>query len=117
MINKIQNKIFYTVVLFSLLFTKKTSAQSLNIENPIKGAGSLEDLLKLFIDAIIRLGSVVVVFMIIYSGFLFVKAQGNESELTKAKNTFLWTVIGAVILLGARAISAMIQGTAAQFGI
>jgi hypothetical protein len=117
MINKIQNKIAYTLTLLSLLYTKPVSAQGLTIKNPITGADSLENLLKLFIDAIIRLGSVVVVFMIIYSGFLFVKASGNESELTKAKNTFLWTVIGAVILLGARAISELVKGTAAQFGV
>jgi heme A synthase len=89
----------------------------ITLKNPLSKVNNLEDLLALFIEAIVKLGSVVVVFMIIYSGFLFVKAQGNENELTKAKNTFLWTVIGAVILLGARAIAAMVQGTAAQFGI
>src|SRR3990167_9250014 len=46
-----------------------------------------------FIEALVNkvilpVGSVVVVIMIIYSGFLFVMAQGNETKLSGAKRAF-----------------------------
>ena len=111
-----KNKIKYSII-SALFLPVITFAQTFKIKNPLTGINSLEKLLDVFVQAIVKLGSVVVVFMIIYSGFLFVKAQGNDSELTAAKNTFMWTVIGAVVLLGARAIAAMVQGTAAQLGV
>jgi len=56
------------------------------------------------------------VIFIIYGGFLFVKSGDNESELTKAKNVFWWTLVGALVLLGAKAISAAIQSTIFSLG-
>ena len=50
-----------------------------------------------------------------YAGFLFVTANGNESQLTQAKNALLWSVVGGVIALGARLILEVIQGTVAVF--
>ena len=41
-------------------------------------------------------------------------AQGNETKLEKAKTTFLWTVIGAAVLLGSWAIAQVIQTTINQ---
>jgi len=45
------------------------------------------------------------VVMIIWSGFLFVTARGSDEQLKKAKSTFQWTIIGAVVLLGSSAIA------------
>jgi prepilin signal peptidase PulO-like enzyme (type II secretory pathway) len=85
--------------------------------NPIKGNSDLFALADTIVDFIIRVGAVIVVFMIIYSGFLFVKAQGDPGELEKAKKNFLWTVVGAVILLGAKALSEVVQGVANDLGV
>jgi hypothetical protein len=81
------------------------------LKNPLKGGiDTVPELLNLIIKTlIIPIGGVVVVFMIIYTGFLFVMAQGNEAKLTKAKSTLVNTVIGAAIILGAYAISVIIQ--------
>lgn len=49
--------------------------------------------------------------MLIYVGFLFVKAQGKEEELRDARRALLWTVIGALILLGSQAIAMGIKAT------
>lgn len=43
--------------------------------------------------------------MMVFVGFKFVTAQGNETKISEAKNMLLWTVIGALILLGAKAIA------------
>ena len=72
-----------------------------------------------FVEAILTnivlpIGAVVVVFFIIYSGYLFVKAGGNEDKITHAKHTFLYVLIGAAILLGAWAIAKAVQTTLCQ---
>lgn len=83
-------------------------------ENPIRVAlniCSIPDLLLALVDLVFLIGVPIVVVFIIYGGFLFVKSGDNESELAKAKNVFMWTLIGALILLGAKALELAIQGT------
>lgn len=52
-----------------------------------------------------------IVLAFIYSGFLFVKAQGNETELTKAKTAITYSMLGAFILLGAWGFAQIIGQT------
>lgn len=52
-----------------------------------------------------------VVIAFIYSGFIFVKAQGKPDEIKKAKEAMLWSVVGAFILLGAWAFAKIIGTT------
>ncbi len=83
--------------------------------NPIKQT-DIYGLINAIIDFIVKIGAVVVVFFIIYAGFLFVTAQGNENKISKAKMTFLWTVIGSLVLLGASTLSGVICNTARDLG-
>lgn len=83
--------------------------------NPLKAA-SLNDLVKQILEFVVRLGTVVIVLMIVYIGFLFVTAQGEPGKITEARNALMWTVIGALILLGAQAIASAIQATANALG-
>lgn len=52
--------------------------------------------------------------VLVYSGFLFLLAQGNQAALTKAKNNFLYVIIGAILILGAWIIATLIGGTVSQ---
>jgi hypothetical protein len=56
----------------------------------------------------------VVVLMIVYTGFLFVQAQGNPEKINKARQALLWTVIGGLIVLGGFAIAQMLEATVAS---
>lgn len=85
---------------------------SFNIPNPLK-ASSFEQLARDVLDAVIQFGIPVLVVMIIYTGFKFVSAQGNESKLTEAKNALLWTFVGSAIVLGAFVILTVIENTVA----
>lgn len=84
-------------------------------QNPIK-AKSIEALIFLTLNFVVRIGTIVVVLMIIYSGFLFVRAQGNPGEIDKAKSTFFWTIIGGIVLIGAKTIAVVICNTAVEVG-
>src|SRR3989344_478023 len=82
--------------------------------NPL-GTQSLWDLTINVMNFIIQIGAVVIVFMVVYVGFLFVVARGNESKLSEAKKALLWTIIGALVLLGAKAITLGVCETVKAF--
>ncbi len=63
------------------------------------------------LDFVIQIGTIVVILMMVFVGFKFVTAQGKETALTEAKKALLYTVIGALILLGAKAITVGICST------
>lgn len=82
------------------------------IQNPFNVQGNLKDLLFAVLEkAVIPIGGVIVAIMIIYSGFLFVTARGNEEQLSRAKKNFLYSAIGAAILLGSVVLAQLIQNT------
>lgn len=82
------------------------------IKNPL---GDSLDTIPKFIEAIINIvlvvGIPILALAIIYAGFLYVKAQGNPSELEIAHRTLLYTVIGGALLLGAYVIAQAIGST------
>lgn len=90
-----------------------TSTQiNTGINNPLNS--SIKDIpsfIKLVLQSVIYIGVPIVTLAIIYSGFLFVQAQGNEEQLTKAKKTLMYTLIGAALLLGSLVITDAIKGT------
>ncbi len=80
------------------------------IVNPLKVC-SITDLLNLILDAVIQLGTVILTLALIWTGFKFVAARGNPEAISSARTALIWTVIGGLILLGAKAIEVVIQST------
>ena len=68
------------------------------------------------LDFVVRIGSIVVILMLVFVGYKFVTAQGNDSKIIEARSMLLWTVVGALILLGAKAIAIGIQATVQALG-
>lgn len=86
------------------------------IDNPLKAttiSGFLRDLFR----AVVKIGLPIVTLFIVWSGFLFVKARGSSTELTKAKQNFTYVILGTTIFLGAWAIAEMIAATLRQLGV
>lgn len=82
--------------------------------NPLGIGGetdSLEDFLIQILIFVTRIGTIVVIVMMVYVGYLFVAARGKPEALNEAKKALMWTIIGALILLGARAIAYAILAT------
>ncbi len=118
--NKIKKSTtIFTGLFFSLLanFLVYSTAQAggggVSFPNPIKST-DIRDLAKKLLDVVVEFGAIIVVFFLVYAGFLFVKAQGNESEISKAKETFFWVIVGGMIVLGAHVLSRVIQNTVNQ---
>jgi hypothetical protein len=85
-------------------------AQGGVLENPLK-SDSIEALLLVFVNGVIQLGAIVVVLALVWAGFQFVAAQGNQEKLQGARMTLMWTIVGAAILLGAKVIVEVIGAT------
>jgi len=85
------------------------------VPNPLNVDTVSEVLLALF-NIIKEIGMVVVVVAIIYTGFLFVTAQGNDKKLGEAKQSLQWVIIGSALVLGAWALAKAIEVTITHLG-
>jgi|TARA_R110000824_G_scaffold401771_1_gene615540 hypothetical protein len=91
--------------------TTVTNTSSGGLTNPLNNINSLPEFMNAILDAVVQLGSIVLLLAIVYVGFLFVKAQGKEEEIKSARSALMWTVIGGLILLGAKTIGLVIAST------
>ncbi len=91
-----------------------SSSSTINakIDNPLSsGINDIPTFILALLKIALTIGVPVVALAIIYSGFLFVQAQGNAEKLKKAKAALMYTIIGAAILLGCLIIANAIQAT------
>ena len=89
---------------------------SCTVKNPLN-TPDFPALINKILQATLVIAVPVIVLFIIYSGFLFVTARGDTTQLQQARTNFLWVVIGSVVLLGASAIAAIIANTLKSFGV
>ena len=79
--------------------------------NPLKGGGNVQTFLLSILDFVIKMGTIVVILMMVLVGYKFVAAQGEPGKITEARDMLLWTIVGALILLGSKAIALGIEKT------
>lgn len=84
--------------------------QSLNLVNPLK-SDTIEAFIFAIIDIILVFALPIVIFFIMYAGFLYTTARGNVSQIEQAHTALLWALIGGVVVLGAKVIVEVVQGT------
>lgn len=114
--------------LFGLLTISSVSARTVN--NTLNGlkttgvkvdafsaqAGQTDDVAKNFIQtsagrligSVLSFVGVLFLIMMIYAGIMWMTAQGNDQQVTKAKNLLINSIIGLVIIFAAYAITAFI---------
>jgi hypothetical protein len=80
------------------------------LNNPIE-SDSLIELLTTFVRGVVRIAAIFLVLAFVWVGFKFTAAQGNTEKLSEARMLFLWTVVGAAILLGAELIAGVVAST------
>ncbi len=95
--------IFYRTFFTATALANTAKADDV-FKNPIT-AGTFAQLVEELATAVRDIAIPIVVVFLIYAGFLFVSARGNETQLKKAKETFYWTIIGAVVVIGAYALA------------
>lgn len=89
------------------------SAPSIKLENPLAGGGinDIPTLVQEILNIVLTIGVPLIVVAIIYAGYKFIAAQGNSEKLKEAKNTLVYVLVGAAILLAAYAIASVIVST------
>jgi len=80
------------------MFVFAGSPPPTTIQNPIT-ATDFTILLTSIIGWVQNIAVLIAVLMIIYSGFLFMTAGGEEEKITKAKKTLIWSLVGLAILI------------------
>jgi len=88
------------------------SSGGTGIPNPLRDEyTTLAQFLNGIVDFLLFLAIPFAIFFMVYAGFLFVTARGNQEQLKTAKKALVWTLIGVAVLLGAKVIATAIQGT------
>lgn len=107
--------LFLLILLLAPVLTSVAATDNTNILENLNKTGlgtSKGDDLKIIIGAIVKvfLGfmGIVMVVLIIYGGFLWMTAAGDEKKVEKAKEILKNAVIGIIIILVAYAITAFV---------
>ena len=109
-----------TYLLLALLaFPSGSLLRAESLDNPLNFGGDGENGVAQLIEAIVNIVQIIsipiIVFFVIYSGFMYVVARGNPETTKKASKALMYAIIGAVIVLGAQAISIIVADTATSF--
>ncbi len=89
-------------------------ATSVKLKNPLK-IGTVEGLLTSVLSVVVILALPLIVFFIIYSGFLYVTARGNAAQIEQATKSLTYAIIGGVLVIGAVAIAEIIKNLVSSF--
>lgn len=80
------------------------------LQNPIK-FNTFSEFAAAVVKTAVQVLMPFIILGFIYSGFLFVSAQGNDTKLTNAKNVLWYSMIGAFVLFGAWGFAQIISKT------
>lgn len=78
----------------------------LNPDNKGCGAaqGGVNTIIRVALNLLSFIAGVIAVIMIIVSGFKYVTAQGDANQISSAKNSLLYAIVGLVVVAFAQAI-------------
>ena len=116
--NKIKKVLLFSLIFLFLVVPISISAQG-NLGDafgdPLEQVGeesgydtsqdSINPIISTVIQAILSLLGVIFLVLIIYGGFLWMTARGNEEQVGKAKKILSAAIIGLIIVVAAYAIS------------
>lgn len=85
-------------------------AAGTTLESPLRFK-TIAEFVEGLLRAVVYIALPIISLFIVYAGFKFVTAQGNEGKITAARDNFMYVVIGAILILGAWAIAQLIGGT------
>lgn len=101
------------IVAFVIPFLFPLAAVGASLDNPL-GFETLYDFLVAILDVVIAIAFPALILFFVWIGFKFLTAQGDPKEIQKAREYFLWAIVGALLVLGARVLAEAIRGTVEQ---
>ena len=85
------------------------------IKNPL-ATNSIQEFLETILTVVMVLSVPVIIFFVIYAGFLYATARGNSDQIKQATQAFTYAIIGGLIVLGAMVLVGIIQNLVSAFG-
>jgi len=99
------------------VFAQSTATQGCTgnncLQNPLRFP-SLETFIQGFLQAMVMIALPIITVFVVYAGFLFIAARGNKDKIGKARDNFVYVVIGAALILSAWVLATLIGGTVSQ---
>ncbi len=97
-----------------LAHAQTPATMSVRLENPLR-VDSITGLLEALLSIVLVLATPVIIFFIIYAGFLYVTARGNASQVEQATRSLTYAIIGGVVIIGAMAIATIVSNLVEAF--
>lgn len=82
--------------------------------NPLGQTKTLDDFVVKITTAALKIGVPIAALFIMWAGFKYVTAAGDEKAVKDAHKIFLWTIVGTAILLAASLLATVLTGTITQ---
>lgn len=100
----------FWIFLVALLYSAPATVVAATFGDPLVSK-AITEILEGFIRAVMYVGTPAVVVLVMWTGFLFIAAQGSPDGLTKAKKMSLITLISGVVLLGLWSLVTLVGDT------
>ena len=111
--------VFFVIMFFFFSFNFVLASEGFNtsLEQAAQGTGHISDnttnleisvMIGLTIKILLGLVGIIFMVLIIYAGYTWMLARGNETESQKAKDTITRAIIGLFIVLAAYAITTFV---------
>lgn len=106
----------FAIIMIAALLSVSNETAAISLDEPFTSSKDFASILNGIATFVARLGIPVVGFFLVYTGFTFVTAQGNKEKLKRARTMFVWTIVGAAVVLGAPFIANLIIDFAQRLG-
>ncbi len=87
---------------------------SQTFNNPLSFT-SITDMIVAIVNVVIVMSTPIIVFFLIYAGFMYVTARGNPEKIQQASKALLYGIIGGVIILASVAIMTIVKNLVSAF--
>jgi len=77
----------------------------------IQGGGGLTQMVGNLINVALGFLGVVFLVLMLYAGFLWMTAQGDDTKVKKAKDMIFQAIIGLIIIVAAYALTSFVMGS------
>ncbi len=103
-------RFFFFLFFINVSFSEAVGGDGIKFQvKSFLGVSTIQDFLLAVLNVFITVATPIIVIMIIYSGFLYVTARGNESQITKASTSMTYAIIGGILVIGAVALAGVIN--------
>jgi hypothetical protein len=109
----ILKRILISLILSIVSIASPVFAQNSGLNDPLR-FNDIPTFIAGALKVLVIVALPIITLFIVYSGFLFVLARGKPDALTKARENFIYVVIGSILILGAWVIATLIGGTVSQ---